>query len=210
MLFNYLSFASGLLPIIAAIINYRHLTPILKLAAILFTVAFLVDFLSYLYYLGYIKLSNNNNQPFFHLSIIINIIFYSIIYYRSFYKNQLKKFTLILGILALSLVLFFTIKDSIWKYPSWGNTVLCIYMIIVSLLYFYQILDQQEFIHVEEQPLFWISSGVLIYSSFNIFLYMLYDKLKDPMTSYTIHRITDIITNLLFATGLLCKARKTT
>jgi len=210
MLFNYLSFASVLLPIIAAIINYRHLTPILKLAAILFTVAFLVDFLSYLYYLGYIKLSNNNNQPFFHLSIIINIIFYSIIYYRSFYKNQLKKFTLILGILALSLVLFFTIKDSIWKYPSWGNTVLCIYMIIVSLLYFYQILDQQEFIHVEEQPLFWISSGVLIYSSFNIFLYMLYDKLKDPMTSYTIHRITDIITNLLFATGLLCKARKTT
>lgn len=210
MLFNYLAFASGLLPVIAAIINYRNVTSILKLAAILFTIAFLVDFLSYLYYLGYIKFSNNNNQPFFHLSIIINIIFYSIIYYRSFYKNQLKKFTLILGILALSLVLFFTIKDSIWKYPSWGNTVLCFYMIIVSLLYFYQILDQQEFIHIEEQPLFWISSGVLIYSSFNIFLYMLFDKLTDPMGSYTIHRVTDIITNLLFATGLLCKTRKTT
>jgi hypothetical protein len=203
MLFNYLAFATGLLPVIAAIINYRNLTRILKLAAILFTIAFLVDFLSYLYYLGFIKLSNNNNQPFFHLSIIINLVFYSIIYYRSFFKYQLKKFTLILGVLALTLVLFFTIKDSIWKYPSWGNTVLCLYMIIVSLLYFYQILEQQEFIHIEEQPLFWISS-------FNIFLYMLYDKLKDPMGSYTIHRVTDIITNLLFVTGLLCKTRKTT
>lgn len=204
---NYIGFTFGLLPFIAAIVNYKNLNKTLKIAAIFFLIAFFVDFLLWLNYLRYIKMENNH--PFLYLSIIINITFYTTIYYRSFYINELKKFTILAGMAVLTTILIFIFKYSIWSYPTWENTILCFYMIVISLLYFYQIFQRQEFIEIEKQPLFWINSGVLIYFSFTIFLYMLLKKIqiKDFLI---INAITNIISNLLFTIGLSCKPPKTT
>ncbi len=203
---NYISFATGLLPILAAAINYKNLNYTLKLIAALLLIAFLVDFSAWIYFLGYIPIKNN--QPFIHLSIIVNLIFFIIIYGRFFYKTKLKQFTIISGSLVLAIILFFSVIEGIWQYPSWQNTALSIYMVILSLLYFHQIFNAQEFVHIEEQPLFWINSGVLIYFSFNLFLYMLLEKLFDPDEPYIIHRVTNIISNLFYAIGLFCKHKK--
>lgn len=205
---NYAGFAFGLLPFIAACINYKNLNQTLKIAASFFLIAFFVDFLLWLNYLKYI-IRIENNHPFLYLSIIINIVFYTIIYYRSFHIANLKKFTVFAGVSVLTVILIFIVKYNIWSYPSWENTILCLYMIIISLLYFYQIFQRQEFIEIEKQPLFWVNSGVLVYFSFTIFLYMLLDKIqvKDFLI---INSITNIISNLLFTIGLSCKPPKTT
>lgn len=203
-----ISLISAILPIITATIYFKRLTKTLKFAAIFFIVSGLFDLL--LWALVYIKfLGERNNYPLLNLFVITSILFYGIIYYREFY-NQITKYTvLIMTIVTLSLVMVFSIRNSIWIYPSASITTLSILMIPISLLYFYQIFNRQEFIHIENQPLFWINSGVLIYFSFNVFLFMLLTRISEP-GFYMIHSITNIIANLFFAIGLSCKPLKTT
>lgn len=205
-LLNYLSFASGLIPPTAAIINFKNLNQTLKLIAALLAITFLIDFFEWVYFLGYINVKNN--YPFLYLSVISSFVFYSWIYFKSFYNIYLKQFTLLIGLTGVIISVFFIIKNSIWNYPTWGNTALSFFMITVCLLYFNQLFNRQEFLHIEEQPLFWFNSGVLIYSSFNIFLYMLFTKLKFSYELYAIHLVTNIISNLFFSIGLFCKPRK--
>ncbi|RYY07651.1 MAG: hypothetical protein EOP43_02625 [Sphingobacteriaceae bacterium] len=201
---KYVTIVLGLLPLVTAVINYKNLNHTLKLAAVFFALSFLIDTLSI-----FVKHFNMaNNYPMFQFFNIICILFFGIIYYQSFYNKYIKILTLIMTNIAMLMVIFYTVKNSIWAYPSASNTVVSVFLILISLIYFYQLLNWQEFTHIERQPLFWINSGVLIYFSINIFLFMLYNKLQDKNYYYVINSVTNIITNLLFAIGLFCKPRK--
>jgi hypothetical protein len=66
-------------------------------------------------------------------------------------------------------------------------------------------------VDIEKQGLFWINAGVLFYSSVNIFLFMILTQIPvDVQKNYlVINSITNIIANILFSVGLLCKPQKT-
>jgi len=59
-LLNYLSFASGLLPPIAAIINFKNLDKLLKLIAAFLAITFIIDFMEWLYFIRYIHIKKLN------------------------------------------------------------------------------------------------------------------------------------------------------
>jgi hypothetical protein len=210
MVLTYVSIASGLLPVIAAAINFRHLNTTLKLAAAFFIISALFDIMEWLVLIRYLTNAYRTSAPFLHLFILLSLIFYGAIYYRSFNSRALKTTTLIMETAALAIIIFYTIKNSIWNYPSFSNTVLSIFLIPISLLYFYQLLNPKEFVHIEKQPMFWINSGVLIYFSINVFLFMLFELIDNKSNYYMIHSVTNTVTNLLFAIGLFCKPQKTT
>jgi len=120
---------------------------------------------------------------------------------------------LIFGITSLAAMIFNVIFiEGMSIYPSVSNTVLCIFLILLSLVYFYQLLTRQEFTYIEKQGMFWINSGVLFYYAINIFLFMLFNKISnaDKPNYYMMQWVTNIIANLLFSIGLLCKPQKTT
>ncbi|MGI4022266.1 MAG: hypothetical protein ACRYFA_12235 [Janthinobacterium lividum] len=209
---NYLGFASGLLPFIAAVFNRKNLDTTLKTAAFFFLLSFLIDFLMWLVYIKYLTVNGliipKNNHPLLYLSIFISTIFYTFFYYNSFYNQRTKNFILICSVVTCLLIVVAAIINGIWKYPDWENTTLGVYLIIASLLFFYQIFNRQEFMEIEKQALFWINSGVLIYFSFTIFLYMLARRMN--IQEYlVINSTANIISNLLFAIGLSCKPQKT-
>jgi hypothetical protein len=205
---NVSSTVSGLFPVLAALYNYKYLDKILKIAALYFLVSSLFDWV-----LEFTKVVSNNNLPAIHLFIVISIVFYAAIYYNAFFNRVLKKVTIILAAIALLIVIFNVIFiEGIWEYPSMSNTVLGVLVIFFSLAYFYQLLNRQEFIHIEKQGLFWINAGVLFYYSINLFLFMLLRKIIAAHLEdyFMIHIITNIIANILFTVGLLCKPQKTT
>ena len=203
LLFDYISSASGLFPVIAFLYNYRHLDKTFKIIAAFFIVAVLFDVILRLWGKG-------NNYPVIHVFVIINIIFFGVIYYKAFFIKEVKRLTIILSVIAFLIAVYFT-RD-LYDYPSEGNTASSIVFIILSLIYFYQLLNRQEFVLIEKQGLFWFNAGVLFYFSINIFLFMLFPKIpKDQQASYCIiNNITNIIANLLYTTGLLCQPQKTT
>jgi hypothetical protein len=205
---NIASSVSGLFPVLAALYNYKYLDRILKIAALFFLISSLFDWV-----LEFTKVVSHNNLPAIHLFIAISIVFFAAIYYYAFFNPFLKKLTIILAIIALLLVIFNIIFiEGIWEYPSMSNTVLGVLVIFFSLAYFYQLLNRQEFIHIEKQGLFWINAGVLFYYSINLFLFMLLRKIIAAHLEdyFMIHIITNIIANILFTVGLLCKPQKTT
>ena len=206
MILYYIGFASGLLPCIAAVFNYKNLNNTLKTVALFFLLSFLIDFLMWLSYMKYIHMKYNH--PLLYLLILITIFFYTFFYYRSFYSLHAKNFTLYAGTLATLFIVIFVAIHGIQKYPGWANTALGIYLIIVSLLFFYQIFNRQDSMEIEKQAFFWINSGVLIYFSFTIFLYMVAEKIQ-AKDYFIINAISNIISNTLFAIGLSCKTQKT-
>lgn len=204
---NDISAFSAILPILAAAINFRHLNQVLRIAAAYFLVAALFELSLVLT----IQAGIPNNMPLLHLFIVISISSFSLIYYRAFDTRGLRRVVLLLSPTALILVLLNAWRTGIWQYPSFSNTIQCILMITFSLLYFYQLFIRPAHIHIEKQALFWINSGVLIYFSVNVFLFMLFNLViaQQRQELYAIHSVTNIISNLIYAIGLLCKPQKT-
>lgn len=174
----YISIISGLLPVIAAWYNYRHLDRTLRIAAIFLFISAIVDLGS--------EIASHfdvpNNLPAFHLIILVSLVFYAIVYYNAFFSSFLKKVVIILSILALFALITNTIfNEGIWEYPTVSNTVVSILLIFFSLAYFFQLLNRQEFIHIEKQGLFWINAGILfLLFGQHIFVYVVQADNQHP------------------------------
>jgi hypothetical protein len=206
----YISAISGLFPLLAAVYNYRRLNRVLKLMAAFCLVSVLTDLIGLLTL--YLKVKYNN-LFLMHLFDLVAVVLFTLIYYYAFYKQLFKKLTLILGSISVLVIIGNAVFiEGIWIYPAISNTVLSLLLIPISLTYFYELLTRQEFTHIEKQGMFWINAGVLIYFSINIFLFMLYNKISsvEKQDFYMMQSITNIIANLLYSVGLLCKPQKTT
>jgi len=201
-----ISVLSGIIPVVAAIFNYRQIDKILRI----FTAYLIISFLFDVGFWFAPLVGVANDMPLVHLYLAISLGFFSIIYWKLFLTSVLKKATIILSTITLGILLYNSL--SIWSYPSISNTAISIFLIILSLIYFYQLLNRQEFVYIEKQGLFWINAGVLFYSAVNIFFFMLLFRFPPEMRAkvYMIHSLTNIIANLLYSTGLLCKPQKTT
>lgn len=123
-------------------------------------------------------------------------------------KVKLKTTAIILCVATMLIALFHV--THILDYPSVSISALSVLLIILSLIYFYQLLNPLEFVHIEKQSLFWINAGVLFYSAVNIFLFMLMNRIPkaDQANYYMIHSVTNIIANILYSVGLFCKPQK--
>jgi hypothetical protein len=209
-LLSNITVVSDFLPVIAALYNYRRLDPVLKLMALFCLLSIIPDFAGLI--TTHLKIVFNS-LFLIHLFDIMAVIFFTLIYQRAFYKPVFKKMTLIFGIISFAALIFNVIFiESIWSYPSVSNTILSVFLIILSLVYFYELLSRQEFTYIEKQGMFWINSGVLFYYAITIFLFMLYMKINyaDRSTYYMMQSVMNIIANLLYSVGLLCKPQKTT
>lgn len=207
--YTFLSIVSGVLPVIAALFNYRHLNHVLKIAALYFLISTMFDWGDEIASHYHVV----NNFPAIHAFIIISLLFYTIIYYKAFSSLLLKRMVFILSTIGILILIVSTIFfEGFMDYPSIANTVLSMIAIIFSLVYFYQLLNRQEFVHIEKQGLFWVNAGVLLYFATNIFLFMLFKRILEHHQEdfYMIHTVTNIIANVLFTVGLLCKPQQTT
>jgi fucose 4-O-acetylase-like acetyltransferase len=205
--FDILSVVSGLIPVAAALFNYKNLDGTLKVVAVFVIVSSLFDLLLELM----VRLGVRNNLPLIHLFILLSVILFGAIYYRAFFNPILKKTVIVLCAITAAINLFNVIfVEGIWEYPSISNTVTGILLIFISLAYFYQLLNRAEFVHIEKQGMFWVNSGVLFYYSLALFLFMLYKQITKAHFGeyYMIHNVINIIANLLYTAGLLCKPQK--
>ena len=210
LLLSKISVISGIVPLLAAVYNYRNLDKLMRILFFFLLISSLFDFGQWIAF-SYKPRTGHplNTNPFLHVYVIISVVFFGLIYYNLFRSAALKIITLVLAVLAMGIVLYNA--RHFFDYPSVSNTTTSLFLIILSLTYFYQLLNPQTFIHIEKQGLFWFNSGVLFYSAVNIFLFMIFSRIpdKDKANYYVIFSITNIITNLIYTVALLCKPQKT-
>lgn len=202
---DILSTISGFFPVLVAFYNYKNLDKVLKIAALFFLISSLFDPLMWV-------LANNgakNNMPLIHVNIIVTVVFFAVIYYKLFTNPVQKKTTVILSVITMGIM--FIYNWNFLEFPSISSTASAILLIILSLFYFYKLLNPLKYIDIEKQGLFWINAGVLFYSSVNIFLFMIFTQIPvdDRPNYYVINSISNIIANILYSVGLFCKPQKT-
>lgn len=153
-----------------------------------------------------------NNLPLFHLFTLIELLFLGWVYEQAFKDLLLKKIvavlTVLLGVFTVGSSL---LLESIWTFNSISATTESVYLIVLSLLLFRQLLLQKEVMFLDRHPLFWLNSGVLLYFAGNLFVFMLQHAIAgSPQQGYVygiVHSGINILANLLFGIALLCRPR---
>jgi hypothetical protein len=199
---------SSLLVAIVGLIYWRWLPNFLRLLTVLKIVSFLSDVAGRT--LTSFGISVNHASIFYGLAQLSILLWF---YYLIFEKPSLKKPFLIVGI-GLTLMgignWIFSEGQSNALYTNAIDTAallgLCVY-------YFYQVLTSESEVNILSTPLFWINTGLLIYLSGSLLLFLSADYiirvLRDDFALFlTVHNFLGVIANGLFFYGIWLGAKQ--
>ncbi|MBO0939538.1 hypothetical protein J2I47_23515 [Fibrella sp. HMF5335] len=192
-----------LLPVVFGILRREYLNSVLVFVVIYFAIHFIEQCLL-LYYVIYDKKTIGVQKGF--------LIFYTIIIARLFYisyRNSVKLRRI--GLITCLLIGIVLLID--FQYNSFafiGATLFRLLLIVFSLTYFNKILSENRVLRTIYHPMFWISSGFLIYGMgtfmTSLFTDYLLDATKTSDQTYglflTMAELLGIIQCVLVATGM--------
>ncbi len=153
-----------------------------------------------------------NNLPLFHLFTLIELLFFGWLYAQAFEQIWLSNIVNGLTVLVAAFIVYKALlPDGMWRFNSVSKTAESVYLIVLSLLLFRQLLLQREVMFLDRHPLFWLNSGVLLYFAGNLFVFMLQHAIAgSAQKGYVygiVHSGINILANLLFGIALLCRPR---
>ena len=134
--------------------------------------------------------------------------FLGAVFYKVFSSPVIKK-----GMVAV-LAAFgaFAAANLLWlqgggQFNTWTMGLECLLLMLVALLFLFEVFRQGKVPRLERYPMFWVASGALLYFAGNLFLfifsnYVLAESQNALYAEWGIHSSLNIITNLCYAAGL--------
>lgn len=155
---------------LVGLIRFDRLGSAQKFLLTLLVLAFLAEAVSF-----YLSRSSSNSYPVFHLYALLEYGLLALIYSRGFKSIGLSKVLMssvfLMVVYAILNVIFFQPLTV----PNTNVTIVSsVIMIVVSVLFFFRVLNEMRYAQIEKSAMFWISIGVLIYfaSSLIMFFYL--------------------------------------
>jgi hypothetical protein len=206
---NVLEIVYRLMIILTCLIAYFNVSNFSKYGKLILTLLILTLFIELISgYLDHIGKTGAINYLYLGYALIENI-FFSFIFISS-----AQRFTLFLTILAIvifAILIFYFIYTPKYLLISRVILVQGVWMIFLTIGYFYGILAQDEYINLFDLPLFWIAAGLFQYFVTTLvlhktigFLYDIDNNLADK-TFVWINSISNIIMYCLFSFAYLCQ-----
>jgi hypothetical protein len=203
VIFIYISQASVLIPFITGLRYIKYLSKSFTFLLYFFALSVLTE-------IGVLFMSNN----MLLLHIFTGVEFFALGYmYYSFFKGKILFLNEAFVIITISFAFIFVV-DLTWFNDSESFNTLSrpyesLMMVALSLLFYYLFIKNELEKVLWEQPMYWLSTGVLIYFSTGIFLFMLSNLLlkgnQDIVDKgYGIHAGVNIICNILYAMSYRC------
>lgn len=179
-----------------------------KILSVLIFVSVLIEVLALL--IG--QVFHKNNLPLLHIFTVLEFSILVFLFHKplsSFFpKNSVWIWIGGFFLFSLGNSLFI---ESIFQFNAIAKGVESILCIILALLYFYQTLKTLEVRHLEYHPLFWISSGMLIYFSASLFMFIYSNYIlvseSISFTIWGIHAFLSIVLNLFYFAALWVKPK---
>jgi hypothetical protein len=203
-----LSQFSSLIPVLIGLIYYQNLNKPFKRLVWFLTFFAFVEFTGYL-----IAKLFGNNMPLLHiftilefamlLSVFINYFNISVKYYL----GAVFLFTIIVLLDAIGL-------KNLFIFGSVAKPLESIVFTIVSLYFYYKILNNNLQDKLLNQPMFWYSSAILVYFSINFFQFLLLNVIMKESINIgyldnNIHSIINTLTNLIYTLSFVSFKWKT-
>ncbi|GAB5557609.1 MAG: hypothetical protein SchgKO_18220 [Schleiferiaceae bacterium] len=157
---------------------------------------------------------SGNNMPLYHLYVGIEF-FWIWILLKPIIPTPKNSSALFIG--ALLAFEVFVIINSAWiqdmsEYPSFTRTTESILIIAVSIYYFYSTLIQKMEKNLLRSPFFWLASGLLIYFSCNLLLFIFGNYISDRSSPlfrslWSVHAVLNILLYLSYSVAVLCNPK---
>jgi len=131
----------------------------------------------------YSHLTGKSNHFIFNIELIIEILFYSYLFYHSINLPFLKSVVLVASAGTLIFVAInIAVIQGFFYYNTYTFYVQAVMVILFCLLYFYDLIKQDVIIHLYERPIFWISTGLFFFYFGDITYFLLGDSLFKSRT----------------------------
>ncbi|OJJ18600.1 hypothetical protein BKI52_23600 [marine bacterium AO1-C] len=196
------SASSTLLPSILALLFFKKQSTPLKYLSYLLWVATVVEISAYI--LGTYKIPN---LPLLHIYVIIEFALlawmYQLYLYR-FYPKYLIPIVIV-GFTLLSILNSIFIQ-TIYTFNTYARALENLLLIVFALSFFYKLLKELKIKYLEKKPIFWINTGILIYFSGSLFIFIfsnfLVTRRELNTQMWIIHAFLNIFHNVFYAIGL--------
>ncbi|WP_234735007.1 hypothetical protein [Tellurirhabdus bombi] len=150
------------MPLVMGIIYYKCLPLGIKYLPYFFSFVLARDITTLIY--GVYRL---NNLYLYNLSAILEAIFFSYIFYLSINKTQFRKGIAIILLIVLITDIFFWMPDD---FSPIILTLTRVVEIIVTLLYFIELISDLKASNILVHSYFWLSSGLMLQASGTFFV----------------------------------------
>lgn len=98
--------------------------------------------------------------------------------FLSYFKtNVFKGNNLLLAVMGLGLLLFLLTFKGWFIINRMGVSIFLVFYIVICVVSYYKILKEQQDVHLEKSSVFWVITGIFIYSSGTFFLFLGADAL---------------------------------
>lgn len=209
-LFWYLAHIStfiSIVPIVVGLFIFKRLTPIQR---VLFTLVLLVFTTEVTAYVFWQKELNNN--PIYHVYAIIEF-FLILQIFKIELTNLLfhKTFNIVFVLFLMFGVVNAVLWQNVFIFNSNVTTVLSLLVIVLVLIYYYSLLQKAKLEPLDKMPIFWISSGMMLYFSTNLILFFISKNEifinKNGYTIWSIHSVVNILSICFYTYALWIKPK---
>lgn len=164
----FFTFLGTLIPVCIGLLHYRKLRPSAKNIVWLVFVSFVFDIAGRILWW--------NKIPNLFVGNVYAIVEFAIIsfIYKFEFKNFIPQYWLE-AVVGISLIFF--LYNLFWGQGFFFNntlskTVESVLLILFSLLYFHKTIKELQIAQLEATPMFWFNSGVLLYFSGSLFIFI--------------------------------------
>ena len=197
-----------LVPIIVGIVRYKKLSS----AQQFFTIFLVFVGLNQLAATIISDIWLKSNLPLYHLYILIEGVCIFLLYSKRFKDLPWvsKNRTWAIGGYALMVLINGIFIQDIFALPNWSRSIEGLLVIGVSIYYFYFIFKEGKIKYLDRSFWFWVSSGLLIYFSSNLMLFVFTNMLTNRndqlfLGVWSIHAVLNFVLYGFYTIALLCQ-----
>lgn len=201
-LISHLSVYSLALPAAVGLLRYFLLSKVQKVLWLLVLLSILIDIVA-----DQLRHAGPYQTLVFYLFTIIEFTILTYVFTQALVPFIARKY--LLGVLLFFLL--FVFSDMMWlsgieQFNSYSTAVEGLLIICFTLTYFYKTLQELQIKYLEREPQFWISTGVLLYFSSSLFIFLFTNYVNSSLISlyiiWGIHGIFSILLNVLYSIAL--------
>lgn len=158
-----------LIPLTIWLFNYKKYSKIQKFLGFQFGLAIVTESVSL-----YLARSVNNNMLLYHPYVVFELIIFSVLF-RFLLAETIKGRVIYItaAVFTLLAILNGYYIQPLSKLPTNTRTLESLILLAYALAGFYKLFMEMKMKHIEKSFEFWVYSGVLIYFSGNLFLFIL-------------------------------------
>lgn len=199
-----------LFPIVMAIIRRKYLKNELKVIPYFLGAMVVAE----IYGRVLVIVLKKNNLPGLHVYTVFEFLLIAL-FYHLFLNGFISKK------IIPSLIIFFTVFaiinavfiQTIYEFNTYPRAIESLVIVCLGILAFYKMFQTQEYERIDQTPVFWIVSGITLFFSGNLFLFVLGNLLlsKDVELSklaWGINASLGIFMNIFIAIGLWWSRRE--